>query len=306
MNLAITSSSFSKNEILMKKISELWKGSIKSNSEGKKFSQTELLEFLTNCDAAIVGLDDISDYLLEQLPKLKYISKYGVGLDNIDLESCKKRNIKIGWTGGVNKLSVAEMTIGFALSLSRNLYQSSLKLTHGNWEKSGGFQLSNKTVGIIGFGNIGKEVYRLLAPFNCNILVNDINPYVFNGYALKNTEFNDLISQCDIITVHTPLTEQTRSFISTDQFKLMEHNKPIIINTARGGIVDETEVIKALDKKQITGFAIDAYINEPTPPKELTQRDDVFCTPHIGGNSKEAVLAMGNSAIDNLMEIINE
>ncbi|HQT37251.1 MAG TPA: NAD(P)-dependent oxidoreductase, partial [Sulfuricurvum sp.] len=173
MNIAVTSPSFSKNKLLQKEIKAHFKN-VKLNLEGIRFNKDDFVKFVSNSEAVVVGLEEITDEVLSHLPKLKIIAKYGVGLNNIDLDACKKRNIQIGWTGGVNRLSVAEMTLGYMLMLCRNLYITSNELKQGIWNKSGGFQLSGKTVGIIGVGYIGKELVRLLEPFGCTILVNDI------------------------------------------------------------------------------------------------------------------------------------
>jgi len=173
MKIVATSPSFSKNITLQKEILTHFPKA-KLNLEGKRFNQDELIAYIKDADAVIVGLEPINVDVLEACPNLKMISKYGVGLNNIDLEACKERNIAIGWTGGVNKLSVAEMALGFMLMFSRNLFMTSNELKSGTWNKSGGFQLSGKTVGIVGVGHIGKELIRLLEPFGCKILVNDI------------------------------------------------------------------------------------------------------------------------------------
>ena len=123
---------------------------------------------------AIIGLEHINENILKNLPSLKFISKYGVGLDNIDLKACEKYNVQIGWTQGLNIVSVAEIVIGYMLSLSRNIYLTSNMLKKNIWLKDGGNELSGKTVGIIGLGNIGQKVVEFLKPFNCTILVNDI------------------------------------------------------------------------------------------------------------------------------------
>ncbi len=303
MKVVVTSSSFSQNKALVKELKEVVQGDIVFNEEGKRFNPQELEAFLKEAEAAIVGLDHITPELLDKLPHLKFISKYGVGLDNIDLKACEERGIKIGWKPGVNKLSVAEMVLGYMLSLSRNLFQSSLELKSGTWKKNGGGQLTGKTVGIIGFGHIGQEVFRLLKPFQCKILANDINNNVFQNVDVFQTSKEEIYQSCDIITVHTPLTKETQNLLNQQTFLQMKQ-KPIIINSARGGLVNEDDIIEALNKKQISAYAVDAYINEPNPSTELTQRNDVFCTPHIGGNSREAVLAMGRAAIENIKEFI--
>ena len=205
MRVAVTSPSFSKHPDLIAKMATEFPDA-KLNTEGLRFSKKELIEYLKGFEAAIVGLDQIDEEVLLALPELKIIAKYGVGLNNIDLDACKKHKIKIGWTGGVNRISVAEMVIGNALSLLRNLYQTSNLLSNGTWQKNGGEQLTGKTVGIIGVGYIGKEVVRMLQPFNCKILVNDIidqSAYYQENGLIESTK-EEIFKNCDVITVHTP------------------------------------------------------------------------------------------------------
>jgi len=304
MNIVVTSPSFSNNKILQKEIYKYFpKATL--NLDGKRFDKKELIEYIKAADGIIVGLESIDDEVLEHCKQLKIISKYGVGLNNIDLEACKKRDIAIGWTGGVNKLSVAEMTLGYMLMLCRNLFVTSTELKKGIWNKSGGFQLSNKKIGIIGVGHIGKEVVRLLQPFGCTILVNDIinQEQYYKDNSLIETTKEEIFQKCDVVTIHTPYDETTHNLVSKDEFNMMK-SSAFIINSARGGIINEDDLKKALQDKKIAGAAIDAYVEEPPTDKELLSLLNLICTPHIGGNAQEAVEAMGMSAISHLMEYI--
>ncbi|MCB9335092.1 MAG: phosphoglycerate dehydrogenase [Flavobacteriales bacterium] len=302
MKVAVTSPSFSKHPDLIAKMNQEFPDA-KLNTEGLRFTHEGLVEYLKGYDAAIVGLDDVTDEVLNDLPDLKIIAKYGVGLNNIDLEACAKRNIKIGWTGGVNKTSVAEMVLGNVITLLRNLYQTSNQLSNGTWNKDGGEQLSGKTVGIIGVGFIGKELIRLLKPFNCKILVNDIidqtDYYKENG--LIETSKEEIFKNSDVITVHTPLTKDTKYMINENAFSLMKNNA-IVINSARGGIIEENHLFEALCNHKIKAAAIDVFEEEPPTNMLLLNLPNLICTPHIGGNAKEAVLAMGMSAIGHLID----
>ena len=302
MKIAITSKSFSKNEFLINKIKEEYpEAEIKLQLEPIGLNQDELIEFLADCDKAIVGLEEINEEVLSSCPKLKRVSKFGVGLNNIDKSACEKHNVTIGWTGGVNKLSVAEMALGFMIGMARNLYQSSFYLNEGEWRKNGGYQLSEKTIGIIGVGHIGKEVIRLLKPFDCNILVNDIidQAEYYESVKVTKTSKEEIYKKCDIITIHTPLTDETKDLFNKTTFALCEKN-PYIINTARGGIINEGDVVGAIEANLISGAAIDAYISEPLDIEKIYSNKKIICTPHIGGNAKEAVIAMGLSSIRNL------
>ncbi|WP_152058539.1 phosphoglycerate dehydrogenase [Aliarcobacter butzleri] len=305
MNITVTSPSFSSNKTLQQEIYKYFPKA-KLNLDGKRFNKKDLIEYIKDADAIIVGLEPIDKEVLEQCQNLKIVSKYGVGLNNIDLEACKKRDITIGWTGGVNKLSVAEMTLGYMLMLCRNLFITSNELKNGIWNKSGGFQLSEKRIGIIGVGYIGKELIRLLKPFNCEILVNDIinQEQYYKENNLKEVSKEEIFKTCDIVTIHTPFDSTTENLINKKVFETMK-NGSFIINSARGGIINEDDLKYALLNNLIAGAAVDAYVEEPPSDKELLSLPNLICTPHIGGNSREAVEAMGLSAINHLKEFYN-
>jgi D-3-phosphoglycerate dehydrogenase len=304
--IVVTVAAFSKNEFLVGEIRALYPDCV-LNTQGKRFSPQELIEFLKDADGAIVGLDQINDEVLSQCPNLKIVSKFGVGLDNINSDDCKKHNVTIGWTGGVNRTSVAEMALGFMLMFSRNLYITSNQLKGGLWNKSGGFQLSGKTIGIIGVGYIGKELIRLLKPFRCKILVDDIidqkKYYADNGLTEATKE--EIYKQSDIITIHTPLTNLTDNMITLDSMQQMKATA-YLLNTARGGIINENDLKYALQKGIIAGAGIDAYLEEPPADQDFIALPNLICTPHIGGNAKEAVEAMGMSAIDHLKNFFDK
>lgn len=300
MNVKVSTVAFSINQYLVERLKELFPFA-QVNSEGKRIPDELLPQYFAGAEGIIVGLENINAKLLDQLPDLKIIAKYGVGLDNVDLEACRERNITVGWTGGVNRRSVAEMALGFMLSLLRNLYSTSNQLKDLTWNKSGGIQLSGKTVGIIGLGHIGKELVHLLSPFNCNILVNDIadiSDFVSKNM-LSEVSLNELLSQSDIISIHTPLTSQTRNLIDAVSLHKMKPGA-FVINTSRGGIINESALKFALLNKIISGAALDVYEVEPPIDRELLSLPNVICTPHIGGNSYEAVIAMGLSALNHL------
>jgi D-3-phosphoglycerate dehydrogenase len=303
LTVGVTTIAFSKNDKLVKILRECGFKEVITNKNGLRFTKEELVEFLSQCDVAIVGLDKIDKEILRYTPKLKAISKYGVGLDNINFDDCKKYNVSILHTSGVNKRSVSELTLGFMLSLCRNIYTTSNLLKNNSWDKSGGVQLSDKTVGIIGVGNIGKDLISILKPFNCKILVNDIvkqdEYYKENG--LIEVSKDKIFADSDIITIHTPLDNTTKYMINKDTLKLMKPSC-FLINTARGGIINQDDLKWALQNNIIAGAAIDVYEEEPPKDYELIQIQNLITTPHIGGNSIEAVEAMGISAIENIVK----
>ena len=185
--------------------------------------------------------------------------------------------------------------------LSRNLYVTSNQLKDNYWNKNGGWSISGKTLGIIGLGNIGKELVRLLTPFNINFLANDIKD--ISSFANENkieiTTKEEIFCRSDIISIHTPLDKKTTNLINKSVFKKMKEDA-ILINTARGGIVNEDDLIDALRKKTIAGAATDVYTIEPPKNMDLLSIPNLITTPHIAGNSKEAVISMGMAAIESL------
>lgn len=302
MIIKATSSSFSRHPKLRDAIFSAFPGAV-LNDAGRKFTRPEMIDYISDADGLVLGLEPLDDDMLEACPNLKIVSKFGVGLDNLDVASCRRRGIAVGWTGGVNKLSVAEMDLGFMLTMARNLYPASMRLKSGTWEKNGGFQLSGKTVGVIGLGYTGSEVIRLLAPFNCKVLGNDIvdKAEFYAETGVRAAAKEEIFREADIITIHTPLTDQTHHLINRDTMAMMKSSS-FVINTARGPLVNQADLKQALIDGVIAGAAIDVYDEEPPTDGELLNLPNLFCTPHIGGNSDEAVVAMGLSAIGHLTE----
>lgn len=300
MKVKVSTLAFSNNKTLVDLLLKDFPEAL-VNSEGKRVQGDDLVDYFKDTEAAIIGLEQITGEILDRLPSLKIIAKYGVGLDNIDIEACKGRNVEIGWTGGVNKRSVAEMALGFMLALSRNLYMTSNQLKELVWNKNGGDQLTGKTIGIIGLGNIGRELVQLLEPFKCRVMVNDIvdvSDYAAE-YGLEVVSMDKLLSTSDIISIHTPFTKDTSNLFNKKAFDKMKPSA-YVINTARGGIINEYDLKEALKKKIIAGAALDVYDPEPPVDQDLLSFPNLICTPHTGGNSYEAVVAMGVSAITHL------
>lgn len=305
LTIGVTTVAFSKNKELINELNSKGFKKILFNEVQKRFTKDELIEFLSKCNIAIIGLDKITEEILVKLPNLKAISKYGVGLDNIDFEACKKYGVNVLYTTGINKRSVSELTLGCILSLLRNIYVSSNLLKKNIWEKNGGVQLTNKTVGIIGVGNIGKDLVQLLQAFNCKILVNDIinqDEYYKNNNLIENSK-EEIFKNADIITIHTPLNDSTKYMINKKSLSIMKPNA-IVINTARGEIINQEDLKWALQNNIIAGAAMDTYEIEPPEDLEFLNLPNLINTPHIGGNAIEAVEAMGKSAIENILNWI--
>jgi len=299
--IAVTSISFGKSAALREKLLRIFPNSIFNESD-QRFSSKELIEFIGDADAAIVGKETINDSVLKRTPALKIISKYGVGLDSIDRESLKRRNISLGWTGGVNKRSVSEQALCFMLGLCRNIFGSGFKLKSAEWNKDGGHQLSGKTVGIIGCGHIGSDVVRLLSPFGCTILVRDIidKSDFCRKQGIVEACLDDVIEKSDIISLHVPLTDLTRQMVNKNFLQRMK-STAFLVNTCRGEVVDQEALKNALSQKIIAGAALDVFVEEPPTDTDFLSLPNLMVTPHIGGNAREAMEAMGQSAIDHLV-----
>ena len=299
-NVAVTSRSFSKNPILRNELLKKYEN-VKFNDSGLQLQGDSLVDFLKECHKAIIALEVINDDILRRLPRLKVISKYGVGLDMIDIQAMNKYSVKLGWTGGVNRRSVSELVISLSISLLRHISSSHREVLSGVWRQHVGSQLSGKTVGIIGCGHVGKDLVRMLKPFKCNILVNDIENFhdFHKQYNIKPVEKNELLANSDIVTLHTPLNNTTRNMLTAEKMSLMKPSA-ILINLARGSLLDENALKKMLMTGKLGGAALDVFSTEPPKDMELLELSNFIVTPHIGGSSNEAIMAMGRSSISGL------
>lgn len=299
-SVAVCSRSFSKHPLLRAELLKRY-AQVTFNDAGVQYSGDSLVGFLSGHDKAITALEPIDESVLSRLPDLKVIGKYGVGLDMIDLDAMRRHGVHLGYAGGVNRRSVSELTIAFAISLLRHLPQANNEVRSGTWRQHVGRQLSNCTVGIVGCGHIGKDLVKLLQPFGCKILIHDLQDYpeFYATHQLAVVELNRLLIESDIVTLHVPLDHSTQGLISAARIGTMKPTA-ILINAARGGLVDEIALKKALLEKKLAAAAFDVFSIEPPQDTELLNLPNFFATPHIGGSAEEAILAMGMSAIDGL------
>lgn len=300
--IGITSITVCENKSLMDTLKTFPFGEIRTNLEKYPLGGEDLMSFLKGLDGAIIGRDRIDSAIISRLPDLKVISKFGVGMDNIDTAACRDRGVAVLHSEGVNRRSVAEMTLGFMIFLIRNLFRTSVQLKGGHWHKDGGRQLSGKVIGIIGVGNVGQDLVHLLRPFSCKILANDIadRSDFYRSNHLIDSSKERIFKESDIVTIHTPLTEKTRGMVNRDVLSRMKKDA-FLINTARGAIVVEDDLKRALEKEMIAGAAVDVYGVEPAEDGTFLRHKNLICTPHIGGNAREAVISMGEAAISNLV-----
>ena len=291
--IAITSASFSKEGTLVEQLKNKF-DHIKTNPSGKVLSENDLIPFLENADAAIIGLDQITLNVLDACPRLKFISKYGVGLDNIDQPACEKKGVKIGWTGGINKRSVSEMALGFMISLCRNLYTTSQSLSHGSWIKNGGYQLTGKTVGIIGVGNIGYSVAKKCKALGMNVIgvsrhgktLEDVDEMV------STDQLDTVLPKADYIFMATPNTTETNNLLDERRQSLMKPGVGIV-NVGRAATMDYEALVDNLNSGHIGAAIIDVFDPEPLPKNSpLWSAPNLMVMPHISADDGDTYIVM--------------
>ena len=299
-SVAVTSHSFPKNETLRDELLSRYPQSV-FNETRVPLVGIDLLDFLKGHEKAITGLEVLDEAVFAAIPELKVVSKYGVGLDMIDFDAAARHGVSIRWTPGVNRQAVAELTIALMIMLARNVGAVSHDLRTGTWSSGGGRQLSSATVGVLGCGNVGQAVARLCRAFGARVIARDIAPYddFFLDAGVVPVSFDTLLQESDFVSIHVPLDENTRGLIGARELARMKPTA-FLINTARGGIVDEAALKWAILNKKLAGAGCDVFETEPPADTELLSLPNFVGTPHIGGSSAEAVLAMGRAAIAGL------
>ena len=276
----------------------------KFNELPRALTEAEIIDFLGDCDAAIVGLDLLSERVIDALPNLKIIGKFGAGYDTVDLKAVKRRGILFGYTFGVNALAVAELTLAFAVMGLRHVPALNLAMRQGERPKwIMGRLLSGRTVGIHGCGHIGKEVVRLLQPYGCEILACDIRDYsdFYGQHGVQAVEMDELLERSEILTLHL-----ARSRLTTGMYDRAALGKiregAVFINTCRGGIVDEDALLERLEGGHLTAACFDVFAIEPAENDALLRHPNMLATPHMGAAIEEVRVNMFRSAIRGLVE----
>lgn len=298
--VTVASRSFSRHPLLRAELAARW-GAVRFNDSGRSLAGAELADFLRGSPRAILGLEAVDDALLARLPELSVISKYGVGLDALDLHALARRGVRLGWSAGVNRRAVAELALTFALMLRRGLPRANLIAREGRWTQPVGRQLSGAAVGVVGAGNVGRELIKLLAPFGCRLLAHDrrAQPEFYAAHGVSAVPLDELLSGADIVSLHLPLDATTRDFLGPRELALLRPGA-ILINTARGGLVHEAALLGHLERGTIAAAGFDVLRDEPPADLRLVRHPSFFGTPHIGGSTEEAIVAMGRAAIANL------
>jgi D-3-phosphoglycerate dehydrogenase len=300
MRIAVASRSFARNPTLRAELSAKY-SDVTYTESPEVIGGAELVALLRGHDRAIVGLERVDDAILSQVPELRIISKYGVGLDAIDVEAIRRRGVRLAWTGGVNRRSVSELTLSFAIAILHRVPETSVALRGGQWLKLVGQQLTGRTFGIIGCGFVGQDLVKLLQPFDCRVLANDIRDYAdfYRSHRVTPVPLGQLLAESDIVSLHVPLDRTTKGMIGAAELAAMRRGS-FLINAARGGLIDEDALADALQSGHLAGAACDVFQMEPDPSERLVTLPNFLGTPHIGGSTAEAQLAMGRAAIEGL------
>lgn len=302
MKVLVTPRSFGKeNPDLFKQLERAGLTVVRNNT-GATLDQATMLKMLPPCEGIIVGIDPLNKTILDAAPKLKAISKYGVGLDNIDLAECARRCIKVSRTVGANSNAVADYAMALMLAVARRLALIDRRCHKRDWSKITSLDMYGKTLGIIGLGAIGKCVARRAAGFEMRILAADEvwDQEFASRYDVVRTDVDRICSEADFITLHCNLTEQTRNLINGDRIYRMK-NTAIIVNTARGALIDEAALLSALQKERIWGAGLDVFDKEPPENPAWYELDNVIMGSHCSASTKGAVELMGSMAVANLL-----
>lgn len=277
---------------------------VKSPSD-RPLGSEELAELIGEADALVVGNDRVDAQAIGAAPRLKVISRYGVGVDNVDLAAASARGIVVTNTPGANDNSVADLAMALILACARQLPEAVRIVKGGQWKRAMGGEVWQKTLGVIGTGRIGKGVARRARGFDMSVLCYDVvrddrwaeaNQATYAG-------LEEVLSRADFVTLHVPLLPSTNGLISSHELALMKRSA-YLINTSRGGIVDEEALYRALASGQLAGAALDVLEKEPGTDSPLCRLDNVLITAHIGGYTRDAVRNMGVLAARNVIDVL--
>lgn len=267
---------------------------------GKRPTEEEQLKILPECIAYLAGTERISEKVLKASKNLKVISRNGVGINNIDTKTAKELNVKIKITPGSNAQGVAELAITLLLTAVRSISNQDKDLKNGNWNRIKGMEIKGKILGVLGCGDIGKRVIKMALGLGMIVLGYDLYPdQSFNPSSnFQYRNLNEIFEKSDIITLHVPPGE--KPIIDNKALSMMKEGV-YIINTARAEVVDELELIKALNSKKVQIYATDVYREEPPKINDLIGHPRTICTPHIGAYTEESINRAVEVAVDNIL-----
>jgi D-3-phosphoglycerate dehydrogenase len=269
-----------------------------------RLTEDEIIVFLADCDCAIMGGDVVNDRVLAALPHIRSIGIFGVGLNTVDLDACRRHDVRLGFTPGVNRLAVAELALCFMIAGLRWVAPLSLAMRNGERPRTRvGRSLTGRTVGLHGCGHIGKEVVRLLKPFGCTVIAHDIRdfPAFYAENGVTPVSFDELLERAEVLSLHIPRSRTTENLYDAATLARLRPDC-VLVNTCRGGIVNEDALCDRLESGALVAACIDVFAHEPPTNDRLLRQPNLLSTPHAGASTKEARIAMVQAALRGLRE----
>tara|TARA_B100000497_G_C7630548_1_gene378989 strand:+ start:212 stop:1201 length:990 start_codon:yes stop_codon:yes gene_type:complete len=277
------------------------------NPFNRKITENDLKKIISDYDGLIAGTENISKEVIDLAPNLRIISRVGVGTDGVDLNYAKEKDIKVTYTPDAPGPAIAELAIGFMYSLLRSTHISNIQIRDGKWNRSIGRSFSDMTIGVIGAGRVGTKVINLINKIGCKkLLVSDIyqNEALRDKYRFEWASKDRVFSESDIITFHVPLSADAKGMVKKEELLSMKSDV-LIVNTARGGIIDEEDLFTVMKSGHIGGAAIDVFNQEPYYGS-LTKIDRCLLTPHIGSASRECRAKMELESVEEIIRFFND
>jgi phosphoglycerate dehydrogenase-like enzyme len=280
---------------------------VRWNELGRPLDPGELREAIADVDGVIAGVDRFDASVIDAAERLRVIARHGVGTDGVDLSAAARRGVVVTNTPGANADAVAELAIGLMIALARQIPRGDRLIRSGGYRALRGIQLGGRTVGLLGVGRTGSAVARRAAALGCQVLGFDpaLTPAELQASGASPAPHRKVVAESDFLSLHVPVTEATRAMVDAS---LLAQMKPgaFLVNTARGELVVESDLVAALDEGRLAGAALDALRDEPpAPDNPLLGRDDVILTPHSGADTEEARAAMGRGALDDLLAVLD-
>jgi len=305
MKILVTARSFIKTPGRHKELLEQTGYRVVENPLDRPLKEAEMVELIRDAGGAILGLDEVTAKVIEAGRQLKVLSRYGVGVDRVDLKAATAAGVVVTNTPGTNHIAVAELTLGLILSLARRIPEHDRIVKGGSWNRVRGTELAGKTVGIVGLGWISREVIRRAFAFDMRIVVQTAYPdkELADHYGVEYLPLERLVREADFISLHCAFTPERADLIGEKELRAMKPTS-YLINTARGELVDEEALLVALQEGWIAGAAMDAFKEEPTTGSPLVKLNNFIATPHIGATTLESVIRMGVLAVENALQVL--
>lgn len=302
MKVLVTPRSYGKTDpVVFDMLSE--KGiQVARNETGGIMSREQIMEAISDCDGVILGVDPMDAQVIASAPKLRAIAKYGVGVDNIDMDAAKTRDIKVSRTVGANSEAVADYAFALMIALARKVLPIDAKCRRKDWSKLSTLDISHKTVGILGFGAIGKNVAMRCKGFSMRVLAYDVywDEETAQRMGVEKATPEQIYREADFISLHLPLLPETRRFIGAQEIAAMKPTA-ILVNTARGGLIDEDALLAALKEGRLYGAGFDAFEQEPPENPAWYALDNVILGSHCAASTAGATFQMGRMATQNII-----